>query len=69
MGAIDEMLPMSMVDVMQISLALLGVIIIVAVVNPWLIVPTAFVLGLLYLLRVIYISTSRSVKRLEGISE
>ncbi|XP_012251875.1 probable multidrug resistance-associated protein lethal(2)03659 [Athalia rosae] len=68
MGAIDELLPMSMVDVMQIGLALFGVIIIVAVVNPWLIIPTCIILGLLYLLRVFYISTSRSVKRLEGIT-
>ncbi|XP_048505778.1 probable multidrug resistance-associated protein lethal(2)03659 isoform X2 [Athalia rosae] len=68
MGAIDEMLPLSMVHVVQVSLALLATIVIVSVVNPLLIIPTAFILFLMYLLRNFYISTSRSVKRLEGIT-
>lgn len=69
MGAIDELLPMSMGDVIQIGLSLIAVIIIVAIINTWLLIPTVFILGLLYVLRVIYISTSRSLKRLEGISK
>ncbi|XP_015517778.1 probable multidrug resistance-associated protein lethal(2)03659 isoform X1 [Neodiprion pinetum] len=68
MGAIDELLPMSMSDVVQIGLSLLGVIVLVTMINPLLMIPTVIILILLYVMRVIYISTSRSVKRLEGIT-
>lgn len=54
---------------LQIGLALLGVVLIVAVVNLWLLIPTSVMFVLFYLLRVCYVSTSRSVKRLEGISK
>ncbi|XP_014275641.1 probable multidrug resistance-associated protein lethal(2)03659 [Halyomorpha halys] len=68
MGAIDELLPSCMMDVMQIGITLMGIIIVVASVNPYLLVPT-FGAGLIfYFLRNFYLSTSRSVKRLEGVS-
>ncbi|XP_044727627.1 ATP-binding cassette sub-family C member 4-like isoform X2 [Chrysoperla carnea] len=66
MGAIDEMLPYALVDCLQIGLALLGIIIVIAIVNIWLLLPTIFVGFIFYLLRIFYLSTSRSVKRLEG---
>ncbi|GFG33086.1 hypothetical protein Cfor_12110, partial [Coptotermes formosanus] len=68
MGAIDEMLPAAMVDCLQIGLAMLGIIIVVAVVDYWLLIPTVFVGVIFYLLRIVYLSTSRSVKRLEGVT-
>lgn len=68
MGAIDELLPSAMVDTLQIGLTLLGIIIVVAVVNYWLLVPTFFVGVIFCLLRIVYLSTSRSVKRLDGVT-
>ncbi|KDR22129.1 probable multidrug resistance-associated protein lethal(2)03659 [Zootermopsis nevadensis] len=68
MGAIDEVLPAAMIDSLQIGLAMLGIITVVAVVNYWLLVPTFFVGVVFCLLRIIYLSTSRSVKRLEGLT-
>jgi hypothetical protein len=53
----------------QIGLAILGIIVVVAVVNVWLLIPTFFVGVTFYLLRIVYLSTSRSVKRLEGLSK
>ncbi|XP_011301163.1 probable multidrug resistance-associated protein lethal(2)03659 [Fopius arisanus] len=68
MGAIDELLPMALIDCVQIGLALLGIVVVVGVANPWLMIPTAIIGVIFYFLRVIYLGTSRSVKRLEGIT-
>ncbi|KAK0092933.1 hypothetical protein PV326_000289 [Microctonus aethiopoides] len=68
MGIIDELLPAVFIDCIQIGLAMLGIVIVVAISNPWLLIPTAIISILLYICRVIYVATSRSVKRLEGIS-
>lgn len=69
MGAVDELLPSAMVDCLQIGLALVGIIIVVAIVNPWLMIPTVLIGFIFYLLRNFYLATSRSVKRLEGVSK
>lgn len=53
----------------QIGLSLIGIIVVIAIVNPWLMIPTIIVLGIFYLLRIVYLSTSRNIKRLEGISK
>jgi ATP-binding cassette subfamily C (CFTR/MRP) protein 4 len=68
MGAVDELLPAAMVDCLQIGLSIFGIIVVVAVVNYWLLLPTFFVGVIFYLLRIVYLSTSRSVKRLEGLT-
>ncbi|XP_018045492.1 PREDICTED: probable multidrug resistance-associated protein lethal(2)03659 [Atta colombica] len=67
-GAVDEMLPTALIDCLQIGLALLGIIIVVAIANTWLLIPTTLVGIVFYYLRIFYLATSRSVKRLEGIT-
>lgn len=69
MGAVDEMLPTALIDCLQIGLSLLGIIIVVAIANVWLLIPTLLVGIIFYYLRVFYLATSRSIKRLEGISK
>lgn len=69
MGAIDELLPIALIDCIQIGLSLLGIIVVVAMANPWLMIPTVIIGVIFYLIRVFYIATSRSVKRLEGVSK
>uniref|UniRef100_A0A146LYI9 Cystic fibrosis transmembrane conductance regulator n=6 Tax=Lygus hesperus TaxID=30085 RepID=A0A146LYI9_LYGHE len=66
LGIIDEMLPQTLIDVLQIGLSLTFIIIMVAVVNPWLLIPTTVCFVFFYFFRHFYLSTSRSVKRLEG---
>ncbi|XP_059490449.1 probable multidrug resistance-associated protein lethal(2)03659 [Neocloeon triangulifer] len=66
MGSIDEMLPAAMIDALQIGMTLVGIIIVVAIVNVWFLLPTLVIGIIFYYLRIIYLSTSRSVKRLEG---
>lgn len=69
MGSVDEMLPTALIDCLQIGLSLLGIIVVVAIANVWLLIPTVIVGIVFYYLRRFYLATSRSVKRLEGISE
>jgi len=69
MGAVDEMLPAAFIDCLQIGIALLGIIIVVATANVWLLIPTVLIGIVFYYMRIFYLATSRSVKRLEGISE
>ncbi|XP_071455648.1 ATP-binding cassette sub-family C member 4-like isoform X2 [Hetaerina americana] len=68
MGSIDEMLPQTMIDTLQIGLALMSITIMVSAMNFWLILPTLIIGFIFYLLRTIYLSTSHSVKRLEGLA-
>ncbi|GBP23004.1 Probable multidrug resistance-associated protein lethal(2)03659 [Eumeta japonica] len=64
-GAVDEVLPSALLD---IGLSLIGIVVVVAIVNYWLLLPTLAVGVVFYLLRIVYISTSRSIKRLEGVT-
>lgn len=68
MGAIDDLLPSAMIDCIQISLGLIGIVVVVGVSNPWLMLPTVIIGIVFYYMRVVYLATGRSVKRLEGIS-
>lgn len=48
---------------------MVGILVIVAIVNFWLLVPTFIMLILFYILRGIYMSAGRSVKRVEAQSK
>lgn len=52
---------------MQFAIDVSGVLIIVAIANYWLLVPAAVIVVLLACIRYLYVNTSRSVKRLDGI--
>ncbi|CAD1479365.1 unnamed protein product, partial [Heterotrigona itama] len=68
MGAIDELLPLALIDCFQIGLSLLAIIVVVAIANYWLLIPTVVIGVIFYYLRIFYLATSRSVKRLEGVT-
>ncbi|KAG0716160.1 Multidrug resistance-associated protein 4 [Chionoecetes opilio] len=73
LGQIDELLPTTMFDVISASIIIIfltfaGIIIIIAMVNVWLIIPT-LLLGIIFVyLRRFYLCSARDVKRLEGIT-
>ena len=46
-----------------------GILSVVAAVNPWTLLPTAVIIVLFVLLRMVYMRTGRDIKRLEGISK
>ncbi|XP_063697681.1 probable multidrug resistance-associated protein lethal(2)03659 [Culicoides brevitarsis] len=68
MGQVDEILPAIMIDMIQIFLTLVGIVTVVAIVNPWYILPTAVLVVLFYFLRVFYLKTSIDIKRIEAIT-
>uniref|UniRef100_A0A0U9HSG5 Putative ABCC protein n=1 Tax=Chrysomela populi TaxID=154003 RepID=A0A0U9HSG5_CHRPP len=69
LGTIDEYIPSIIIDVIEILLLLIGVIVLSSLVEPWLIVPSAVLIIIFYFVRVIYIKTSRCVKRIEAITK
>ncbi|KAJ9591421.1 hypothetical protein L9F63_002027, partial [Diploptera punctata] len=67
-GDVDEILPGILLQTTQTMFFVIGVFVVIAIVNAWLLIPTAFVFVLFYMLRLFYIRSSRSIKRLEGIA-
>ncbi|XP_032671366.1 probable multidrug resistance-associated protein lethal(2)03659 [Odontomachus brunneus] len=65
---VDLMLSMCVFDIIVIGLGLISVIVIVVAITPWLAIPTVACACIFIFFRTIYISTSRAVKRLEGIT-
>ncbi|KAF5283710.1 hypothetical protein FQR65_LT13745 [Abscondita terminalis] len=68
MGSVDELLPAAMIDAVQIGLGVIGIIVVVGVVDYWFIVPTIITIIIFFVLRIFYITSSRSIKRLEGVT-
>ena len=84
MGSMDELLPPALFDVLtvssphqpsefdplfQIALNILGILIVIFLVRPWVMLPT-LVLGVLFVfLRRFYMASARDIKRLEGIAK
>lgn len=58
-----------MIDVIQIFLQLGGIIIVIALVNYYLIIPTVIIGIIFYYLRAYYLSASRNIKRIEATSK
>ena len=69
MGAVDEMLPKTMLDAGQAILVLLGSLIVSCTVNPMFMMPILVITIIFYWVRKIYLKTSKNIKRLEGISK
>ncbi|EDW58559.1 ATP-binding cassette sub-family C member 4 [Drosophila virilis] len=65
---VDTDLPHTLLDCLAFAIDVSGVLIIVAIANYWLLVPAAVIVVVLACIRYLYVNTSRSVKRLEGIS-
>lgn len=68
MGLVDTILPRTILDVVQTILQAVATVVLVTIVNPWLLAPTPFIVFLFYFFGLFFIRTSRSIKRLEGMS-
>lgn len=67
-GAVDELLPKVLLDSAQIILSMLGCLLLTVIVNPYLLIPVG-IIGIFFMfLRIIYLRTSKNIKRLEGIT-
>lgn len=65
LSQVDEILPGVLMDVIQISLAILGVIIVLSIVNPWHLITISPLIVIIYYLRLFYLKTSQSVNQLQ----
>ncbi|KAI4466022.1 atp-binding cassette sub-family c [Holotrichia oblita] len=66
MGAVDELLPKAILDAGQIMLLMLGSLILVAVINYMFLIPVAVIACVFLFLRVVFLRSSKNIKRLEG---
>lgn len=69
MGQIDENLPSSMLDFIQIVLQLVAAISIVSVVNYWFLLPSIAIGLIFYHLRNFYLKSAQSIKRMDATSK
>ncbi|KAJ8929216.1 hypothetical protein NQ314_018095 [Rhamnusium bicolor] len=67
-GAVDETLPITMIDTVQVGLTVLGISLLVGSLNPWIFIPTLIILTIFYCLRLVFLATSRDVKRVEAVT-
>ncbi|XP_031347077.1 probable multidrug resistance-associated protein lethal(2)03659 isoform X2 [Photinus pyralis] len=65
--SMDEVLPNMAVIAILIILNVSGLLIVICVVNPWFIIPTVLVLGLLFFIRRFYLSTNLGILRVESV--
>ncbi|RVE50388.1 hypothetical protein evm_004925 [Chilo suppressalis] len=66
LGAVDELLPRSLLETLQMYLAMSSVLVLNAIALPWTLIPTAFLVVLFVLLLRWYLQAAQAVKRLEG---
>lgn len=53
----------------QFALNFGGIMVIVGVINIWLMIPTILMIIVFYLLRIVYVRSGRSLKRIEALSK
>ncbi|XP_060517933.1 ATP-binding cassette subfamily C member 4-like [Cylas formicarius] len=68
MNQVDEVLPMTLLDTTQICLMVSAIILVISTVNPWMLIPAVVILIIFYSIRVVFLRTSRDLKRLEGVT-
>lgn len=66
MGLIDEVLPLVMLETLQVLFNVISITALVAIVNPWILIPSAVVLLIFYWLKVFFLASSQNLKRMEA---
>ncbi|KAI2473918.1 ATP binding cassette (ABC) protein subfamily C member, provisional [Diabrotica virgifera virgifera] len=67
-GALDETLPMCMLDALGIGLIVVSIIIVISIVNPWILLPTSGLLAIMYYMKHAFLVSSRNIKRVEAVT-
>ncbi|KAJ8684127.1 hypothetical protein QAD02_019919 [Eretmocerus hayati] len=68
-GAVDESLPMAMLEALQIFSVMIGILLQVLIINWYSIIPM-LIMGVLFAkIRSIYLATAQDIKRLEGVAK
>ncbi|XP_059049022.1 ATP-binding cassette subfamily C member 4-like [Achroia grisella] len=68
MGIMDEILPRMYLDSIQVFMVMLGILVMVAIVNPYMLLTTLVCSILMYVWTIVYLSTAQAIKRVEGVS-
>ncbi|XP_026323955.1 probable multidrug resistance-associated protein lethal(2)03659 isoform X2 [Hyposmocoma kahamanoa] len=68
MGVVDEILPRMYLDSIQVIMVMLGILVMVAIVSPYMLLTTAVCAVLMYLWTNIYLNTAQAIKRVEGVT-
>nr|ADH16744.1 ABC transporter family C protein ABCC2 [Heliothis subflexa] len=66
MGAMDELLPRSLLETVQMYLSLTSILVLNATALPWTLIPTSVLIVIFVLMLRWYLNTAQAVKRLEG---
>ncbi|CAG9840924.1 unnamed protein product [Diabrotica balteata] len=67
-GALDESLPNCLVDTIGIGLIVTGTTLVIASVNPWVLLPTGIIVVIFYFIRQAFLASSRDIKRVEAVT-
>ncbi|KAG5894561.1 hypothetical protein JTB14_021543 [Gonioctena quinquepunctata] len=67
-GAIDETLPLTIVDTVQIGVTVAAITTVIATVNPWILLPTGIIGIIFHFMRQAFLASSRNIKRVEAIT-
>lgn len=65
----DELLPKTMLEAIQMCLVLCGILIMEVIINYWMVIPMAILAILFYMMIKFYLRTAQHLRRLEGVSE
>ncbi|KAG5894554.1 hypothetical protein JTB14_021536 [Gonioctena quinquepunctata] len=65
-GAVDEILPATSYETIEIGLAGIAISLVIATVNPWILLPTVIIIVIFYLIQQAHLTSSRTVKRVEA---
>ncbi|XP_075982875.1 ATP-binding cassette sub-family C member 4-like [Anticarsia gemmatalis] len=68
MGIVDEILPRMYLDSIQIFMVMFGILVMVAIVSPYMIITTLVCAVFMYLWTTVYLSTAQAIKRVEGVT-
>lgn len=69
MGAMDEFLPRSMLETVQMYLSMASILVLNAVALPWTLIPTTVLMVCFVSMLKWYLNAAQAVKRLEGTSK
>ncbi|CAG9840910.1 unnamed protein product [Diabrotica balteata] len=67
-GALDEILPMTFMDTLQIGLEVGAICFVIGSLTYWIMIPTICIGILFYVMKVVFLKTSRDVKRVESVT-
>ncbi|KAJ8920723.1 hypothetical protein NQ315_004862 [Exocentrus adspersus] len=65
-GLIDEVLPVTILDAFQVLFNVISITALVAIVNPWMLIPTFVIFVIFYWIKKIYLASSQNLKRIEA---